>query len=82
MRRAMLLATLAAVTALGACKKTGENEMEVSTPDVDVNVSENKDTIRTPDIDVGTKQDTLIVNRPTVDVNSGGTKNDGTKKTP
>ena len=82
MRRAMLLATLAAVTALGACKKTGENEMEVSTPDVDVSVSENKDTIRTPDVDVGTTQDTLIVNRPTVDVNSGGTKNDGTKKTP
>jgi hypothetical protein len=80
MRRAMLLATLAAVTALGACKKTGENEMEVSTPDVDVNVSENKDTVRTPDVDVGTKQDTLIVNRPTVDVNRGG--DTATKKTP
>ncbi len=82
MRQIAFAAALAALTTLAACKKTGENEMEVSPPDVDVNVSENKDTLRTPDVDVGTTQDTLIVNRPTVDVNSGGTKNDGTKKTP
>ena len=81
MRRAMLLASLAAVTALGACKKTGENEYQVETPDVDV--STDTSTVRTPDVDVGTKQDTLIVTTPTVDVNKGGTKSDtGTKKRP
>lgn len=74
MRRAMLLATLAAVTALGACKKTGENEMQVETPDVDVNVSTDTTTIRTPDVDVGTTQDTVVVTRPTVDVNQPSTK--------
>jgi hypothetical protein len=74
MRRAMLLATLAAVTALGACKKTGENEMQVETPDVDVNVSTDTTTVRTPDVDVGTTQDTVVVTRPTVDVNQPSTK--------
>lgn len=74
MRRAMLLATLAAVTALGACKKTGENEMQVETPDVDVNVSTDTTTVRTPDVDVGTTQDTVVVTRPTVDVNQPNTK--------
>lgn len=70
MHKMMMVVALAAVAALGACDKTGENEYQVETPDVDV--STDTSTIRTPDVDVGTTQDTMIVNRPTVDVNRGG----------
>ena len=47
------------VLPLAACKKTGENEYQVKTPDV--NVSTDTHTVRTPDVDVGTKTDTLNV---------------------
>ena len=81
MRKTALVATLALTAALGACKKTGDGEYQVKTPDVDVKTDTT--TIRTPTVDVGTKvdtintptvgmtKDTVIVNRPTV----------GTKKT-
>ena len=59
--------SILALVALGACKKTGEGEYEVSKPAVGVT----KDTIQTPTVDVGTKKDTITT--PTVDV--------GTKKT-
>jgi hypothetical protein len=54
-------ASLAAVAALSACKKTGEGEYQVKTPDVDV--STDTTTVRTPSVDVGTKVDTI--NTPT-----------------
>lgn len=81
MRYRNVIVALAAIASLAACKKTGENEYQVQTPDV--NVSSDTSTIRTPDVDVGTKVDTintpvvgtqketLVVNKPVV----------GTKKT-
>jgi hypothetical protein len=79
--RKMLLGVALLVLPLAACKKTGDNEYQVKTPDV--NVSTDSHTVRTPDVDVGTKKDTistpvvgtkkdtLIVDKPVV----------GTKKT-
>ena len=81
MRKPALIATLALTATLGACKKTGDGEYQVKTPDVDVKTDTT--TIRTPTVDVGSKvdtintptvgttKDTIIVDRPTV----------GTKKT-
>ena len=75
MRKALLGVALL-VLPLSACTKTGENEYQVKTPDV--NVSSDTHTVRTPDVDVGTKTDTistpvvgtqketLIVNKPVV----------------
>jgi hypothetical protein len=56
MRKTLLGAALLLLP-LAACKKTGENEYQVQTPDV--NVSTDTHTVRTPDVDVGTKVDTL-----------------------
>ena len=79
--RKTLLGVALLVLPLAACKKTGENEYQVKTPDV--NVSTDSHTVRTPDVDVGTKKDTIST--PVV-----GTKKDtviidkpvvGTKKT-
>ena len=47
------------VLPVAACKKTGENEYQVKTPEV--NVTTDSHTVRTPDVDVGTKTDTLNV---------------------
>jgi hypothetical protein len=58
MRKTLLGAALL-VLPLAACKKTGENEYQVKTPDV--NVSTDSHTVRTPDVDVGSKVDTLNV---------------------
>lgn len=66
MRKSLLAAALL-VLPIAACKKTGENEYQVKTPDV--NVSTDSHTVRTPDVDVGTKTDTI--NTPVV-----GTKPD------
>ena len=80
MRKLLLGAAMIALP-LAACKKTGENEFQVKTPDIDV--SADSHTVRTPDVDVGskvdtintpvvgTKKDTIIVDKPVV----------GTKKT-
>jgi hypothetical protein len=79
--RKTLLGVALLVLPVAACKKTGENEYQVKTPEV--NVTTDSHTVRTPDVDVGTKTDTLNV--PVV-----GTKKDtvvidkpvvGTKKT-
>jgi hypothetical protein len=79
--RKTLLGVALLVLPLAACKKTGENEYQVKTPEV--NVSTDSHTVRTPDVDVGTKTDTIST--PVV-----GTKKDtividkpvaGTKKT-
>jgi hypothetical protein len=55
--RKSLLGVALLVLPLAACKKTGENEYQVKTPDV--NVSTDTHTVRTPDVDVGTKKDTI-----------------------
>ena len=55
MRKALL--GVALLVSIAACKKTGENEYQVKTPDV--NVSTDSHTVRTPDVDVGTKTDTI-----------------------
>ena len=66
MRKASLVAAVAIISIAGACKKTGEGEYQVKTPDVDV--SADSTTVQTPTIDAGTKKDTVVVTTPTVDV--------------
>jgi hypothetical protein len=75
MRKTLLGAALLLLP-LAACKKTGENEYQVKTPDV--NVSTDTHTVRTPDVDVGstvdtlqtpvvgTKKDTIVIDKPVV----------------
>ena len=70
MRKVVAIMALAAVTTLGACKKTGEGEFQVKTPDVDVSTDTN--TVRTPSVDVNTRPETTIVNVPDVDVKRPG----------
>lgn len=81
MRHKLLLGAALLALPLSACKKTGENEYQVKTPEV--NVSTDSHTVRTPEVNVGTKTDTIST--PVV-----GTKKDtiiidkpvaGTKKT-
>ena len=55
--RKTLLGVALLVLPLAACKKTGDNEYQVKTPEV--NVSTDSHTVRTPDVDVGTKKDTI-----------------------
>lgn len=64
MRKSALTLAIAALTAVAACQKTGENEFQVETPDVDVN--RDTTTIRTPDVDI--VKDTAKVTVPNVDV--------------
>lgn len=66
MRKASLVAAVAILSIASACKKTGEGEYQVKTPDVDV--SADTHTVQTPSVDVGTRKDTAIVTTPTVDV--------------
>ena len=73
MRKSAAALALVAALALAACEKTGENEFEVNTPDVDVGT--NVDTVRTPDVDVNTGEDTVTVPTVDVDVNDGNTNN-------
>lgn len=61
--RASILAA-ASLVAIAACKKTGENEYQVQTPEVQV--STDTHTVSTPDVDVTSKVDTI--NTPTVGV--------------
>lgn len=73
---AMTLA-LAGLTALGACKKTGDGEFQVKGPDVDkkgdtITIGTDTATVTTPTVDAGMTKDTLVVDRPTVDVRSPG----------
>ena len=64
MRKLALAVALTAVATLGACKKTGEGEYKVVTPDV--NVSTDTSTVKTPSVEVG-KETTQVIT-PTVDV--------------
>jgi hypothetical protein len=56
-KRLALAVAIAAVSGLAACEKTGENEFQVQTPDVDV--SADTTTVRTPDVDI--VKDTVTV---------------------
>ena len=81
MRKLIAVLALAAVSTLGACKKTGEGEYQVKTPEVDVKTDTT--TIQTPSVDAGMTKDTLIVDRPTVDVKTPAErKGDTTRKRP
>ena len=64
MRKSAAALALVAALALAACEKTGENEFEVQTPDVDVKTDTT--TVRTPDVDI--KKDTQTVVVPKVEV--------------
>ena len=66
MRKASLVAAVAIISIAGACKKTGEGEYQVKTPDVDV--SADTTTVQTPTVETGSKKDTVVVTTPTVDV--------------
>jgi hypothetical protein len=82
-RKLVAILALAAVSALGACKKTGEGEYQVKTPDVDVKTDTH--TVQTPSVDAGMKKDTLVIDRPTVDVKTPAERKGdttGTKKRP
>jgi hypothetical protein len=79
MKRIMLLGAALIALPLAACKKTGDNTYQATTPTIgldthtvttpSVDVGSRTDTISTPV--VGTKKDTIIVDKPVV----------GTKKT-
>ena len=60
MNKLMLAVALAALTAVGACKKTGEGQYEVQKPVIGTE----SDTVNTPSIETGTVKDTVTV--PTV----------------
>lgn len=66
MRKAAIVAAIAIVTVAGACKKTGDGEYQVKTPDVQV--STDTHTVQTPTVETGTRKDTVITTTPTVDV--------------
>jgi hypothetical protein len=81
MRKFIAVLALAAVSTLGACKKTGEGEYQVKTPEVDVKTDTH--TVQTPSVDAGMTKDTLIVDRPTVDVKTPSErKGDTARKRP
>ena len=70
MRKTALTLAIAALTAVAACKKTGENEFQVQTPNVDVKTDTT--TIKTPDVDI--VKDTATVTVPKVDVRKDSAK--------
>ena len=72
MRKVSLLAAVAILSLATACKKTGEGEYQVQTPDVDASVSTDTTTVKTPSVEAGMKKDTIVVDRPTVDVKPAG----------
>src|SRR4026208_98153 len=69
-RKTALTIAIAALTAVAACKKTGENEFQVQTPDVDVKTDTT--TIKTPDVDI--VKDTATMTVPKVDVRKDSAK--------
>ena len=72
--RALTVIGLALLVAT-ACKKTGEGEYQVQTPEV--KVSTDTHTVRTPTVEV--TRDTHVVERPTID-RKGDTISLGTKR--
>ena len=59
MRKTVVAATLASVTMLAACKKTGEGQYQVETPRVDV--STDTHTVQTPSVEVKKETVTTVV---------------------
>lgn len=70
MRKTALTLAIAALTAVAACKKTGDNEYQVQTPNVDVKTDTT--TIKTPSVDI--VKDTATVTVPKVDVKKDSAK--------
>ena len=70
MRKTFFIVTLAALSSVAACKKTGENEFQVKTPDVDV--STDSTTIKTPDVDI--VKDTASIVTPDIDIKKDTSK--------
>ena len=68
MKRVAIAVTLAALTSLAACKKTGEGEYEVQKPVIGTQT----DTVHTPSVEVGT--DTHTVTTPKVEVKKDSAK--------
>ncbi len=66
MNKFTLVAAVAALTTLSACKKTGEGQYEVQKPVIGTE----SDTVNTPSVETGTVKDTVTITRPTVDVKS------------
>lgn len=64
MNKLTLVVTLAALTALSACKKTGEGQYEVQKPVIGTET----DTVHTPTVETGTVKDTVVLTRPTVEI--------------
>ena len=64
MRGIRIAVTLAALATVAGCKKTGDGEYQVQTPNVDVNVSRDTTTVRTPTVEMG--KDTTVIERPTI----------------
>lgn len=60
MNKLTVVVALAALTTLGACKKTGDGQYEVQKPVVGTET----DTVNTPTVETGTVKDTITV--PTV----------------
>ena len=60
MNKLTVVVALAALTALSACKKTGDGQYEVQKPVVGTET----DTVNTPTVETGTVKDTVTV--PTV----------------
>jgi hypothetical protein len=61
LRKLTLAASIAALVATGACKKTGEGEYEVQKPTVGTTT----DTVHTPSVETGTVKDTVTVPKVT-----------------
>lgn len=66
MNKFTLVAAVAALTTLSACKETGEGQYEVQKPVIGTE----SDTVNTPSVETGTVKDTVTITRPTVDVKS------------
>jgi hypothetical protein len=58
--RTLILLTLA-VSAVAACKKTGEGEVEIKTPTIGTQT----DTLKIPTIEVGTDTHTVVIDNDT-----------------
>ena len=68
MQRIAIAVTIAALTSLTACKKTGEGEYEVQKPVIGTTT----DTVHTPSVEVGTDTHTVVT--PTVEVKKHSSK--------
>jgi len=68
MQRIAIAVTIAALTSLAACKKTGEGEYEVQKPVIGTTT----DTVHTPSVEVGTDTHTVVT--PKVDVKKDTSK--------